>query len=269
MVPIAGPVRQGVGLLGSPCFEIPRSGERHEDLERLATGAERQRRLAAKLRHNAVTMGLHLLVRFLFISALVLVAVSPIDGGTGLAGMAGTAASEVLDIAVIPIVLFALVERASTGFRSLEPKVRSIYQRDFWRHERYWKVPSTVFLRVFDGTPFKNLVWRLLGVRIGGRVLDDGCSIVERTLVTLGREATLNMGTFLQSHSLEDGIFKSDRLTIGRGATVDTGAFVHYGVTMNDGSTLEADSFLMKGSELPEGARWRGNPATEVPQERE
>ena len=25
------------------------------------------------------------------------------------------------------------------------------------------------------GTPFKNLVWRLLGVRIGRRVFDDGC----------------------------------------------------------------------------------------------
>ena len=28
MVPIAGPVREGVGLLGSPCFEIPRTVER-------------------------------------------------------------------------------------------------------------------------------------------------------------------------------------------------------------------------------------------------
>ena len=39
------------------------------------------------------------------------------------------------------------------------------------------------------------------------------------------------------------------------------GAFVHYGVTMGDGAVLAADSFLMKGEEIPPHARWGGNPA--------
>ncbi|MDQ6745082.1 MAG: peptide synthetase, partial [Actinomycetota bacterium] len=89
--------------------------------------------------------------------------------------------------------------------------------------------------------------------------------IVERSLVALGDEATLNMGSVLQPHSLEDGIFKSDRIAIGSGCTVGTGGFVHYGVVMEDGSELEADAFLMKGSHLMPGDRWRGNPATQAP----
>jgi acetyltransferase-like isoleucine patch superfamily enzyme len=57
--------------------------------------------------------------------------------------------------------------------------------------------------------------------------------------------------------------FKSDRITIGTGCTLGVGAFVHYGVTMGDGAVLAADSFLMKGEEVPPNARWGGNPATE------
>ena len=119
---------------------------------------------------------------------------------------------------------------------------------------------------MFSGTPFKNVVWRLLGVRVGRRVLDDGCSIVERTLVRIGREATLNAGSILQGHSLEDGTFKSGYITIGSRCTVGTGAFVHYGVTLGEGAVLGADSFLMKGEHVPPGSWWHGNPAAAAPE---
>jgi hypothetical protein len=39
---------------------------------------------------------------------------------------------------------------------------------------------------------------------------------------------------------------------------------VHYGVTMGDRSVLLPDSFLMKGEEIPQHARWGGNPAREM-----
>jgi hypothetical protein len=33
---------------------------------------------------------------------------------------------------------------------------------------------------------------------------------------------------------------------------------------MGEGSALDPDSFLMKGEEVPENARWGGNPAREI-----
>ena len=93
------------------------------------------------------------------------------------------------------------------------------------------------------------------------RVFDDGCYLTERTLVTIGDNAMLNAGSKVQCHSQEDGTFKSDRTTIGADCTLGVGAFVHYGVTMGDGAVLAADSFLMKGEEVPPHARWGGNPA--------
>lgn len=122
----------------------------------------------------------------------------------------------------------------------------------------------TAHVQMLNGTPFKNLVSRLLGVRTGRRVFDDGAGLVEKTLVTIGDDVTLNVGSIVQAHSQEDGAFKSDRITIGSGCTIGIGAWVHYGVAMGDGAVLAPDSFLMKGEEVPAGARWGGNPAREI-----
>ena len=74
------------------------------------------------------------------------------------------------------VVYCVLVERAVTVFRALKPQCCSIYDVDFWRHERFWKVPAVAYLQAFNGTPFKNVIWRMLGVRLGRRVFDDGCA---------------------------------------------------------------------------------------------
>ena len=155
-----------------------------------------------------------------------------------------------------------LVERCTLHFRPLRPQFCSIYDRTFWRHERFWKL-SLSSAALLNGTPFKSLLWRALGVRIGRRVFDDGCGITERSLVSIGDDCTLNAATTIQCHSLEDGAFKSAPIEIGARCDLGVGAFVHYGTVLGDGSAVDADAFLMKGSELAPGSRWWGNPATE------
>ena len=262
MVPLDGEVRQGVGLLGSPSFEIPRSVERDRTFDDLTSGGGLRRRLAAKNKHNAVTMGLFLLTRWILFFGVTLLAMGAEDLYHSF-GASVIALFNVLTFLFI-VVYFLLVERAVTvlpAFR-LRPLFCSIYDPRFWRRERYWKVPAEKYLEVFNGTPFKNAIWRALGVRLGRRVFDDGCYLTERTLVTIENDCTLNAGSVIQCHSQEDGAFKSDRSTIGAGATLGVGAFVHYGVTMGEGAVLAPDSFLMKGEEIPQHARWGGNPAS-------
>jgi non-ribosomal peptide synthetase-like protein len=144
------------------------------------------------------------------------------------------------------------------------PNGCSIYDRAFWRHERFWKLGADRFPQLFNGTPFKNVVWRMLGAKIGKRVFDDGCTFTERRFVSIGDHCTLNAGSIVQCHSQEDGAFKSERSAVGARATLGVGAFVHYGVQMGPRVLLEADSFLMKGSDVPGGSRWGGNPAMEL-----
>ena len=262
MVPVTGPLRQDVGLLGSPPFEIPRSVPRDAAFDRLSTGAEFRKRLARKTRHNAATIAAFLLLRWLqaFVGILILLAAVDLYDDLGISAFA---------IALLVLLLFTtlscvLAERLAIGFRRLTPQFCSIYEPYFWRHERLWKLSGVGYLLVFNGTPFKSLVWRLLGVRVGKKLFDDGCTMPEKTMVTIGDHCTLGSDSTVQCHSLEDGSFKSDHITIGDGCTVGRNTYVHYGVRMGARTVLDADSFLMKGEQPSPDSRWRGNPAGEM-----
>ncbi|GGY14411.1 hypothetical protein GCM10010358_78190 [Streptomyces minutiscleroticus] len=261
MVPVDGPVRHDTGLLGSPSFEIPRTVERDAAFDHLRNGQELRRRLRAKNRHNAVTLASFLLVRWLqaFVVLTLFWAAASLHDLLGAAAIALATVASLL----FTLGLTVVSERAAAGFRRQRPLYCSIYHPDFWRHERFWKHAGTQ-LQLLNGTPFKGLFWRALGVRGGRRLFDDGSSMPERTLITLGEDCTLNHGVVLHCHSQEDGTFKSDRITVGDGCTIGVGALVHYGSTVGDGAVIGADSFLMKGEQVTPGTRWAGNPAREL-----
>jgi non-ribosomal peptide synthetase-like protein len=262
MVPISGKYRENVGLLGSPAFEIPRSVERDSSFDHLKQGDALRRRLAAKNRHNFATILWCLFARWFFVFLL-----------TVLLGMAGDfyaslgAAAIVLNFllaTLLGIAYWVLVDRIVRGFKPLPVLFCSLYEPAMWRHERYWKVPSTGALVAFAGTPFINMLLRRVGTRIGRRVFNDGCGMTERSLVIVGDDCTLNEASTIQCHSQEDGTFKSDYSTLGSNVTLGTAAHVHYGVTIGDGVVLAPDSFLMKGEQVPPYAHWGGNPASEM-----
>src|SRR5438270_3562994 len=262
MVPLDGKIRQGVGLLGSPPFEIPRSVERDSRYDHLRTGEALRRGLAAKNRFNLRTIGIFLFTRWL---GIFLVTVIDLTASELYDAFAHTIMAALFALSVVvAAVYFASVERCVEASGPPPPTICSIYDPAFWQVERLWKVHPIHYLHVFDGTPFKNVIWRLMGVRVGRRVFDDGVHISEPTLTTIGDDCVLNHRSKIQCHSQEDGTFKSDRSTLGAGCTIGVGAFVHYGVTMGDGSALAADSFLMKGEDVPPRARWGGNPAREM-----
>ncbi|MEU3953004.1 Pls/PosA family non-ribosomal peptide synthetase [Streptomyces achromogenes] len=263
LVPLDGEVRTNVGLLGSPPFEIPRSVDRDARFDHLRTGEELRRHLSAKNRYNLLSMALMLFARWLHVFLLTLFALVSVEL-YGAAGHVVIALYLALTL-LLSTAYYVLVERWMTRFRALRPQLCSIYDRKFWLHERLWKVPVQ-YLNIFNGTPYKSLVWRLLGVRMGKRVFDDGCFMTERTLAAVGDECTLNVASKIQCHSQEDGTFKSDGITLGARCTLGVAAHVHYGVTMGEGSVLAPDSFLMKGEEVPPGAHWGGNPAVDMPE---
>ncbi len=259
MAPIDGPVRENVGLLGSSSFEIPRAVGRDLELAGRIPTQERERRVAAKTYHNVVS-GLALLAiraLLIFASAYIFNVTAEIFGKTDIPALVvATGLSFAASAA-----LLALTERASIGFRRLTPMVATVYDPYFWQVERYWKLSDSPLTTMFAGTPLRNLVLRLAGVNLGRKVFDDGCTLTERTLIEIGDYANLNAGSSIQAHSLEEGVFKSDRVRIGDGCSLGVGAFVHYGVTMHSHAILDADSFLMKGEIAPAHSHWRGNPA--------
>ncbi len=266
-IPIDGPIRSEVGILGSPPFEIPRSVARDQKFDHFKQPGILETQLALKLRSNLVTLGLYLLrswaLAFLGFSltfgAIAYAGANGQDEGAVTTAMALAAAS--LAFVAIAALFSILCERMACRFKRLEPQYCSLYDPIFWNHERFWKLNYNAFLRVFDGTPLKPVFLRLQGAKVGRGVFDDGCGLTEPSMVEIGDHCMLNFRSTLQCHSLEDGTFKSGRIGIGNNCTIGTNSFVHYGSVMQDGAVLEADAFLMKGSVVEAETRWFGNPA--------
>ena len=259
MVPIDGPVRENVGLLGSPSFEIPRMVNRDKELIAGINEDERLRRLKSKNVYNAVTALLFLFAQWAMLFVTLVIWDRALNYYTDWAEMALFVA--VLLTSAITIPFYVLLERASLGFGKLKPRMTTIYDVSFWHHERHWKLSDSPITRLFGGTPFRPMIMRMLGVKVGRRVYDGGSNLTERSLVEIGDDATLNEGCVIQALSLEEGAFKSDYIRIGKGCTLGPAAFIHYGVVMGDGSVVDVDSFVMKGEVLEPNSIWRGNPA--------
>ncbi|HKR57068.1 MAG TPA: Pls/PosA family non-ribosomal peptide synthetase, partial [Gemmatimonadales bacterium] len=243
MVPLDGEPREGVGLLGSPPFEIPRSVERDSWYDHRRHGEALANALAAKNRFNLLTVGLFLVTRWVGVFLIAVIDLAAIALFRDTAGHAVMAAMFAMS-AVVAAVYYAAVEGAFERFGPPPPQICSIYDPAFWWVERTWKLHPIHFLGLFDGTPFKNALWRLIGVRLGARVFDDGVYISEPTLTTIGDDSVLNHQSVIQCESQEDGTYKSGRTVIGGRCTIGVGAFVLYDVTMGDGATLAPDAFL-------------------------
>ena len=254
MVPTDGPIRTGVGLLGSPAFEIPRTVARDTRFDHMREGEAFRRGLAGKNRHNFNTALLFVATRFLALYVGLASFLTLVE--TGLLGVIAS----ILFTIVVSLVFEWFVDEAVRGFKPLSPQYCSLYDVRFWRHERYWKVSEPGMMNMFNDTPFKGMAWRMLGVRVGRMLFDDGVVMPERTLVTVGDHVTFGAGSVMHGHSLEDGTFKSDRIRIGSNVSIGPGAVVHYGTDVGDGAIVSTDAFLMKGETAAPRTVWEGNP---------
>ncbi len=267
MIPIDGPVRSDTGILGSPPFEIPRSVDRDQQFEQYKNPDLLRKCIRLKLFSNLRTLGLFFFksCTLLFFLSLIAVQVISLLHSYPVVSVQST----VLLVSGIAGMLFAifytiLFERIATGFNSLRPRYCSIYEKPFWKHERYWKMNENPLIELFNGTALKPWFQRLRGLNVGQRVYDAGCSFPEPGLVSIGDDCCLDVHSIVQAHSMEDAVFKSDRVIIGNRCNLGVGAFIHYGTIIQDGSTIAADSFLMKGSSVPENTVWGGNPAKQL-----
>ena len=264
LIPIDGPVRENVGLLGSPAFEIPRVVDRDRELNASIGRRARRVGLHRKNAHNIVTALMFLFIQWMWAFVLLVLWRNLLSEYDHL-DVFWLCAAIVVTLVGSTVYIVALVH-ASLHFRRLKPRLASIYDPYFWFIERYWKLTDPVngLAALLSGTPFRPMLMRALGMRVGRKVFDCSGGTSEWSLTEIGDYANLNEQCVLQAHSLEEGVFKSDTIRLGSGCSVGPGAFVHYGVRMGDHVILDADSFLMKGEVLEPHTGWRGNPAKMV-----
>ena len=259
MVPIDGPVRENVGLLGSPAFEIPRMVNRDRDTNASFDEQTRLARLRRKNAYNFVSALIFLASHWIMVFASLVLLQAAFASYDRFGIFAFFAAS--VAVTAANMAFFIVLERAILGFKRLKPQLASIYDPYFWLHERFWKLSAFPILTIFAGTPFRGMLLRAMGMKVGAKLFDCSQAITEPSLTEVGDHVNLNEGCVLMAHSLEEGVFKSDYIRLGNRCSVGPGALVHYGVSTGDDVVLDADSFLMKGEILDSHTGWCGNPA--------
>ena len=169
LVPIDGPVHENVGLLGSPAFEIPRKVCRNRDMNASLDEQTRRARLRRKNMYNFVTALIFLASQWVAVFVALMLGQAAIANYDRF-GISAFFAASVADIA-FNLAFFILLERAIMDFKRLKPQLASIYDPYFWWHERYWKLDAFPVLTMFAGTPFRGMLLRAMGMKVGAKLI--------------------------------------------------------------------------------------------------
>lgn len=128
-----------------------------------------------------------------------------------------------------------------------------------------WNVFASDIVSALDGTLLLNVLLRLVGVRIGKRVLlgaDFAEDLPDPDMLTFEDGATVDC--LFQAHTFEDRVLKIDRITIRRGATVGRNAVLLYGADIGANTRVAAHSVVMKHEHLRPNRTYAGFPTRPI-----
>ena len=203
-------------------------------------------------------------------AASIIVASSVIDAAMGLLkniGPVGTLLALPVVFGVssgLMILMVAAVKWLVMG--RYKPFVHPLWCSFVWRLEfvnalfEFFAAP--LLLETLQGTPFLPWYLRLMGAKIGKACYIETTGFLEWDLVEIGDRAAVNENAVIQTHLFEDRILKASRLRMGDDCRVGATSVVLYDSVMENGSTLDALTLLMKGEVLPGDTHWIGIPAS-------
>ncbi len=126
-----------------------------------------------------------------------------------------------------------------------------------------WGIYTRAGLSALEGTLFLNAYLRLVGMRIGKRVvLGRGfAQVVDPDMLNFEDDATVS--ALFQAHTFEDRVLKIDHVHIRRGATVGSGAVLLYGADIGANARVASHSVVMKRERLLPNRQYAGCPTQE------
>ena len=145
------------GPAGRAQLRDPRSVKRDQQLN-VRSADELRRGLMAKNVYNTITMALFLLIRWILFFAVTVLYLAAVDLWANLGALVFALATA--RALVVSVAYNVLIERLVRPLQALRPQGCSIYDRAFWRHERFWKLTATP-ISTPSTAPFKNVLWRL------------------------------------------------------------------------------------------------------------
>ncbi len=115
-------------------------------------------------------------------------------------------------------------------------------------------------------TPFANLLFRLLGARLGKNGQFNSKFVFDASLLEIGDHAVIGGGAIINGHIVERGMLRLKKVKIGKNVTIGSHATIMPGCEIGDGATIGASAVLMRNAKVGEKEIWFGLPAENIRQ---
>lgn len=153
------------------------------------------------------------------------------------------------------------------GGRLLKPykgKQVSLGILPWYVHATFTMLPRLSFLPFICTTPFINLYYRMMGMKMGDNVVINTTAIADPKMIEVGRRVTLGGSCSIMGHYAQGGYMVIAPTKIGDGATIGLRAIIMGGVVIGEKAKVMAGSFVLPKTVIPPGELWGGIPAVKI-----
>ncbi len=125
-------------------------------------------------------------------------------------------------------------------------------------------IANSAFLDIFRLSPFQILFYRLMGAKIGERVIVNTGGLADLSMLEIGNDVLIGGGVALICHGSERGFLRLAPTKIGNQVSIGLGSVIMPDVEIGDGASIAPCSFVPKGTKIPPKGVWGGNPVKDL-----
>lgn len=118
-------------------------------------------------------------------------------------------------------------------------------------------------------TPFANLLFRLLGAKLGKNVQFNSKFVYDATLLEIGDSTVVGGGSIIIGHIVERGKLKLKKVKIGKNVTIGSHCTIMPGCEIGDNAIIGASAVLLKDTKVEARDIWFGIPAESIRHKKE
>ncbi len=120
------------------------------------------------------------------------------------------------------------------------------------------------FLEFVTPSPFAQLYYRLMGMKIGRHVTINSTAIADPSLIEMEDGVTIGGTASIMAHYAQGGYLVIAPVRLRAGATIGLRAIVMGGVEVGEKAKVLAGSFVLPNTRIPAGETWAGIPAQRI-----
>jgi acetyltransferase-like isoleucine patch superfamily enzyme len=120
------------------------------------------------------------------------------------------------------------------------------------------------FLEFVTPSPFAQLYYRLMGMKIGRHVTINSTAIADPSLIEMEDGVTIGGSASIMAHYAQGGYLVISPVRLRAGATIGLRAIVMGGVEIGEKAKVLAGSFVLPNTRIPAGETWAGIPAQRI-----